>query len=527
MLERKLSSIAYIPLMIIVFSVIQSGFSYASTYLNAWVGARISSNLKYDLFRKLMKYEPMFFDKQTSGIVQMRFNSDVDGACTGLLKHLKQFTTRIVSSLSLLCVLCVNSWQLAIVAFSILLGAIYPLSTIRRKISGIMTKSMFSSAEIMTHYTEAFHGNRVIASYNLQDHQAKRFLKTLSQVFRLEMKMAQRTGLLSPLMHFIIAVGVAMIIWLGNYLIANASLTIGEFVSFITALLMLYQPIKSIGNDYSDVQKSFMAMDRVFQLLKDKPKMHHKANAIKLLSIKRSISYKNVNFEYLKGRPVLKDICLDVAVGETVALVGNSGGGKSTLVNLLPRFYDVTSGEICIDGVNIAAINLFSLRDKISVVFQDNFLFSGTIRDNIIIGNCGASEANLNSAVEAACLDEFVSSLPAGLDTEIGERGVILSGGQKQRIAIARALLKNAPLVILDEATSALDNTSESVVQKAIDNLMEDRTVFIIAHRLSTIRNAGRIVVVNNGRIAEIGSHDELISNKDGIYYSLYNTQMK
>lgn len=269
-----------------------------------------------------------------------------------------------------------------------------------------------------------------------------------------------------------------------------------------------------------------MAMERVFELLQQAPKIVDKPNAKELKEINRGISYKNVNFEYVAGKPVLKNINLDIKKGQTIALVGNSGGGKTTMVNLLPRFYDVTSGQILIDGTDIRDYSLYSLRDKIAVVFQDNFLFSGTIRDNILLGNEGAGDKEIEYAVSCACLTDFIKELPKGLDTQIGERGVLLSGGQKQRIAIARAFIKNAPIVILDEATSALDNKSEAIVQQAIDNLMADRTVFVIAHRLSTVHNADKIVVVNYGKIVETGTHKELIAKPDSIYASLYQAQL-
>ncbi|MDR3180106.1 MAG: ABC transporter ATP-binding protein/permease [Holosporaceae bacterium] len=525
MIEKNLSASSYIPILIILFSLLQSAFNYSSTYLNAWVGAKISCGLKYDLFQRLMRYDARFFDRNTSGAIQMRFNSDVDTACSGLLNNMKLFSTRFFSSLSLIIVLMVNSWQLAIVALVVLLGALYPLTSIRSRIGGIMAQTVFSGAAIITHYGEAFNGNRVVMSYNLYDHLLRRFSKALNDVFTFSMKMVQRTGILSPLMHFIISIGIAAIIWLGSYLIVHSDLTPGGFVSFITALLLLYQPVKSIGNDYNAMQVSLMAMERVFDLMKAAPAIENRPSARHLERIHTGINYQNVCFEYEQGRPILQHINLQVKVGETVALVGNSGGGKTTLVNLLPRFYDVTAGSILIDDTDVRDFTIDSLRDKIAVVFQDNFLFSGTIRENILVGKEDASADELKRAIKSSYLEEFVTSLERGIDTEIGERGVLLSGGQKQRVAIARAFLKNAPIVILDEATSALDNKSEAVVQEAIENLMKDRTVFIIAHRLSTVRSADKIVVINHGKIHEIGSHEELIAKKNSEYASLYYTQ--
>lgn len=527
MVEKSTNVANYIPLLIIVFSCLQSSLNYAATYLNTWVGRKIANDVKMDLFDKLMLNDAHYFDTTTSGNVMMRYNHDVDTACNGLLANLKLFTTRVFSSVSLIAVLFYNSWQLALIAVAILFGALYPLTTVRRRIKSVMDKTIFSGAAVMSHYNETYNGNRIITSYNLYDYQRKRFHDTLKQVFKLGIKMVQRTGMMSPLMHFIVSLGIALVIWTGSYLIVHHEITAGNFVSFITALIMLYNPIKSIGNNYNNVQMSLMAMERIFELLERVPSIHNCANPIMLNGVKDQIDYKNVSFSYVKNKPVLKNINLSIKVGQTVAFVGNSGGGKTTLVNLLPRFYDVKSGEVQIDGVDIRQYDLNSLRDKIAIVFQDNFLFDGSIRDNILLGKEDATEEEISYAVRSACLEEFISSLEKGLDTQIGERGVLLSGGQKQRIAIARAFIKNAPIVILDEATSALDNKSEAVVQQAIDNLMKDRTVLIIAHRLSTVRNADRIVVVNYGEIVEEGTHEELIAKENGVYSSLYRSQIK
>ena len=520
------SSTILIPILIIVFSSVQSVLTYSATYLNTWVGHKVAMDVKKKLFSKLMRYNASFFDKNTSGDIIFRFNNDVDSACSGLLNNMKLFTTRLFSSLSLICVLFYNSWQLAIVATIVLLGALFPLTRVRKRIKGLMDKTVFSGSRVMTHFNETYNGNRIISSYNLYDYQNSRFRNTLDEVFKLGMKMIQRTGVISPLMHFIVSFGIALVIWLGSYLIVTHQITAGSFVSFIAALIMLYNPIKSIGNSFNNVQMAFLAMERVFGALERVPEIRNCENPKSLETPKKSIEYEEVGFSYVKNKPVLKDVNLKINIGETIAFVGNSGGGKSTLVNLLPRFYDVTKGKIKIDGTDIKELDIDSLRDNIAIVFQDNFLFGGTIRDNIILGKENATEEEIQKAEKNACLEEFISTLEKGLNTEIGERGVLLSGGQKQRIAIARAFIKNAPIVILDEATSALDNKSEAIVQQAIENLMADRTVFIIAHRLSTVRNADKIVVVNYGKIVEIGSHEELINKKDGIYASLYHTQL-
>ncbi len=527
LIEKSVRSAAYVPLLIIIFSLTQSFLNYGATYLNAWVGRRITNDLKDDLYVKLLHNDVSYFDKATSGEIQMRFNGDAEIACNGLINNVKVFATRFFSSVALIGVLFYNSWQLTIVALFFMFAAFIPLGKIRKKIKSLTMQSLTAGGFIATQYNEAFSGNRVITSYNLHEQQHKMFANNQRSIFKLSMKMIQRTGMVSPMMHFLISSGIAGVVWFGSYLIVTGQMTGGNFVSFIAALLMLYTPIKTIGNSYNALQMSFLSMERVFEILEKIPSISNAPDAVPLKKIKKNIVFKDVCFEYIPGKPVLKNINIDIPVGNMVALVGNSGGGKTTFVNLLPRFYDVTSGEILIDGTNIKQFDLYSLRDKIAVVFQDNFLFTGSIRDNILLGKENATEAELNSAIDSACLREFIDSLDEGVDTQIGERGILLSGGQKQRIGIARAFIKNAPIVILDEATSALDNKSEAIVQEAINNLMKDRTVFVIAHRLSTVRNADKIVVINRGKIVEVGAHKELINKEDGIYKSLYDTQLK
>lgn len=527
LVDKTESSPAYIPLLIVAFTSVQGFLNYAATYLNTWVGTKINQDLKRALYKKLLHLETSYYDQHNSGFVIQRFNTDCDIACSGLLENLKVFVSRFFSSISLICVLIYNSWQLAIIAVLILGCALMPLASVRRRIKRVVMGSVVEGAKVVSNYNETYSGNKTIASYNLQNKIYNTFDSMLHNLFKLTIKMVQKTAWMTPALHIIVSIGIGAVIGYGSYLIVNGDITSGNFVSFITALILLYTPIKSIGKNYNAMQVSFLAIERVVEILETEPTIFDKPNAVTLKGVKKSINFNHVYFEYKEGVPVLKDINLEVKAGTTVALVGNSGGGKTTIVNLIPRFYDVKSGSITIDKTDIRDISLESLRDNIAVVFQDNFLFAGTIRDNILLGKEDATEEEIATAVKMACLDEFINELENGLDTKIGERGSLLSGGQRQRLAIARAFIKNAPVVILDEATSALDNKAEAVVQRAIDNLMQDRTVFVIAHRLSTVQNADKIVVINDGEIIETGTHEELLQEENGAYKALYNAQFK
>ncbi|MCL2000433.1 MAG: ABC transporter ATP-binding protein/permease [Planctomycetes bacterium] len=518
--------LSYIPILIIVFSLAQSGFKFAGNYLGTWVGRRIANDLKARLFEKLMRNEAAFFDQSTSGTVLLRFNSDADSASDGVIGNINMICQRLFISVGLIVVLIYLSRILALVAIVALVLAVLPLVTIRRHIRKIIHEGVQVGASISTSYYEAFSGSRTVMAYNLYDQQNEKLAATLARVFRLSVKMVQRVGFMSLFMHLAIAIGLAATVWLQSYLIRHNLITFGDFVAFIAALMMLYTPIKALGNNFTAVQSSFQAIVRVMETLDRQPAIVNRPDAKVLSGVRRAIRYDGVGFAYESDRPVLKNVNLEIHPGQTVAFVGSSGGGKTTLVNLLPRFYDVTAGSVSIDGTDVRDLDLDSLRSRIAVVFQDNFLFGGSIRENILLGKQDASAGELDRAVRAACLDEFIASLESGLDTIVGERGVMLSGGQKQRVAIARAFIKDAPMIILDEATSALDNQSEGVVQQAIENLMCNKTVLVVAHRLSTVINADHIVVLQDGEIVESGRHQELFARPDGVYASLYRTQL-
>ena len=525
MLNKQMQSPLYIPFLIIIFTTIQGTLNYLATYMNDWVGGKVTNDLKIDLYKKLMHQSSSFFDKQTSGKVLKGYNNDADKSCSGLLTNIKTCISRLFSSISLIAVLFYNSWMLAIIAVIALSCAMIPLMKMKSTIKGVYNKSEGENAKVLTTYNEAFAGNKIIAAYNLYDLKKSQFNKLVNTVFGLRIKITQHIGWLSPLMHIIVSCGIGAVIGLGSYLIVQGKLTAGQFVSFITALIMLYTPIKGLGNNAKSMTTCLCAMERVVSKLDKKSGIIDKPDAINFPEFKDKITFENINFEYKKDKPVLKNIAFEVPKGETIALVGNSGGGKTTIVNLLPRFYKLKKGAIKIDGISINDIKLNDLREHIAIVFQDNFLFEGTIRDNILLGKLDATEAELHNAIKNSYLEDFINSLENGLDTQIGERGVLLSGGQKQRIGIARAFLKNAPILILDEATSALDNQAEHIVQQAIDNLMKNRTVFVIAHRLSTIQNANRIAVINQGYLTELGTHEELLKIPNGDYKKLYNMQ--
>ena len=527
MVEKNLYSPWYIPIGIVAFTSIQGVLKYLSSYLSTWVGMKITNGLKFDLYKKLLTLPTSYYDKLNSGDIVFQFNNMADNACSGLLSNLSIFIQRIFSSISLVAVLFYNSWQLALIAIIVLGSAFAPVAKLQKLIKEVLEKTVVADASIITAYNETYAGNKTIISYNLENTEINKFDWILKNIFKLRIKMVQKTQWLSPFMHVIVSIGIAAAIGYGSHLILTEQITAGNFVSFITALILLYTPVKNIGNNLNAVQMSFFAIEQIFDKLAIIPSIRNKENARILSPNYSKITFKNVNFHYVPNVPVLKNINLEIKKGETIAFVGNSGGGKTTIVNLLPRFYDVVSGNILIDDIDIRDYTLESLRGNISVVFQDNFLFSGTIRENILFGKLNATDEEIQQATKMAYLDEFLVTLKDGIDTQIGERGILLSGGQKQRVAIARAFIKNAPIVILDEATSALDNKSEAIVQKAIDNLMKDKTVFVIAHRLSTIQNADRIAVINEGVLAELGNHEQLMKIPNGKYKALYEMQFK
>ena len=496
-------------------------------YLSTWTSQHITNDVKIDLFHKLIHMHPQFFDENSSGVIIQRYMNDPQTASAGLVDQIKTITTSLFGALGLIAVMLYSSWRLAIVGVVVLNIAFLPVALIRKRIKSASNKNMVIGGNITTNINETYSGNKVMAAYGLQERQEKDFITQIWNSFNVNMSLTKRAGWMSPIMYLIASVGIAFVLAYGTHLISSGIMTAGSFASFVTSLLLLYKPVKTLGNTLTNIQNIFVAMGRVFELFDVTPEIVDAPDAIEMKSLEKDIKFENVEFEYVKDVPVIKNLNLTVNKNETLAIVGNSGGGKSTIVNLLPRFYDLKSGSIKFDDVDIRRFTLESLRKNISMVFQDNFLYSGSIKENILMGNENATEEDLKNAVEYAHLQDVIAELPEGIETRLGERGLTLSGGQRQRVAIARAMIRKAPIVILDEATSALDNESEALVQKAIDNLMNNRTVFIIAHRLSTIKNADRIAVINEGELVELGTHDELMAIENGAYKALYEMQFR
>ena len=516
-----------IPFGIVGFAIFQGVLKYANNYLTDWTGNKISNSLKVDLFKKLTGLDPQFYDVNSSGLVLTRFLTDPETASKSIIDNIKALITTGFGLLGLVAVLLYNSWKLAVIGVTIMAIAVTPVIFIRKKIKKVSNANMVVGGNMATNFNETFAGNKIMAAYNLQDMQNKKFENQIKEQFNLTISLTKRVGLMSPIMYAICSVGIACVMAVGNHLILTGEMTAGSFASFVTSLLLLYKPTKTLGHTLTQLQNTFVALGRTFELFDLVPNINSPEKPYKMRSLENTIEFKNVNFEYEQDAPVLKNFSLTVRKNETIALVGNSGGGKSTVVSLLPRFYDVKSGTIEFDGIDIKNFDLRSLRDNISFVFQDNFLFTGTLKENILMGNPTATEEQLERAIEMAHLDEFIEALDDGLDTLVGERGSTLSGGQRQRVAIARAILKDAPIVVLDEATSALDNKSEAIVQRALDNLIQNKTVFVIAHRLTTIKNADRIAVINEGELVELGSHNQLMAIEGGFYKNLYDMQFK
>lgn len=520
--------IAYaMPFLIVFFAFIQGLLRYLNSYLTDWTSLKITNYVKKDLFARLVYMDTSFFDKNSSGMIINRYLTDPDIASRGIIDQIKTLIISLFGAVSLITVMLYSSWKLALVGVLVLTIAFVPVFLIRKKIKSTSNKNTVIVGDIMTTMNESYSGNKVVSAYNLQERQRNLFDEGIDNSFKVSISLTKRVGWMSPIMYLIASFGIAFVLFYGTKLIYAGHMTAGSFASFVTSLLLLYKPVKTLGNTMTSIQNIFVAMGRVFELFDYVPTINDKDNTSTLNTLKNGITFENVTFSYDNIHNALSNVNLHIKCGETLAIVGNSGGGKSTIANLIPRFYDVQQGEIKFDDINIKDFKLSELRNNISIVFQDNFLFTGTIKDNILMARENATEEELNFVLKASHLEDVIQALPNGINTVLGERGLTLSGGQRQRVAIARAMIKNTPIVILDEATSALDNESEAIVQKALDNLIANKTVIVIAHRLSTIKNADRIIVVNDGHIVEQGTHEELLSISNGHYKQLYEMQFK
>ena len=516
-----------IPVGIIVFMLTQGAFNYIATYLTVLVNVSLNTQVKRDLYAKLLGFEPAYFDRSNTGDILARFGGDVDMAINGVTDMLKSSLVRTFSVIGLSLTLLSISWKLATIALVVLSTIFIPLAFMRKYLKKVSQTTLENMSLLSSHYTEALQGNRVIAVFHLFNVKLAAFESSIKGLRHIALRLATVQGAITPIMHSISGLGISLVLWFGTGLMQSGEMTTGGFASFLTSLILLYTPIKSLGNMSTQLQLSYLALLRVYELMDRVPTLQFPTTGADLSTIEQGITVKNLSFQYRADLPmVLKHVDLFIPTGKTVALVGSSGSGKTTLAHLLLRLYDAVEGEILFDSHPIQTLTKETLASLSCAVFQDNFMFVGSIRENILLSNPQATETELWQAIDAAYLRDFVNSLPQGLETPVGERGVLLSGGQKQRIAIARAFLKNTPLVVLDEATSALDNQSEAVVQQAIDSLMQNRTVVVIAHRLSTVMNADSIVVMAHGEIVEQGTHAQLLAD-GGAYANLYNAQFK
>jgi ATP-binding cassette, subfamily B, bacterial MsbA len=521
--NKDTAMLKIIPLVVILIYFLRGLGMYGQDYLMNYVGENIIKDLRNDLYDRIQDLPIAFFHKEQTGVLMSRITNDVNiiktmvsTAVTGSLKD--SFTI-----VGLTFVIFYRDWKMALFAFIILPVAFFPIVEFGRRVRRISTGWQEAMADLNSFLHETFAGNKIVKAFGMESYEKKRFFNKTLDLFKLEMKGVIARSLSSPIMEFLGGLGIAFIIWYGGYKVITGSSTAGTFFSFMAAVLMLYDPVKKLSGLNNAVQQGLAAADRVFDIIETESGIKEKKNPVTIKRGPHRVTFENVFFKY-DDVMVLKDINLDVKAGEVLALVGMSGGGKTSLVNLIPRFYDVTRGAVRIDGMDIRDVSISSLRDQMGIVTQEPILFNDSIRNNIAYGKWNATDKEIIKASEAAYAYDFIQNFPNKFDTNIGELGGRLSGGEKQRICIARALLKDAPILILDEATSSLDAEAEMLVQKALENLMKGRTTFVIAHRLSTIDYADRIVVIVKGSIEEEGKQEELISMQ-GEFFKLYQMQ--
>ena len=513
---------------ILGFSVIKGLGAYFSIYLMTDVGQRLIRDLRSELFGHILGQSAGFFAQRTSGGLLSRITNDVNRVQQVVSETVGDLLRESVTLVAYAGLLVFYDARLALVCMTGAPVVVYPLIRLGQRVRRTTRRSQ-EEQELLTHITaEAFTGHRIVKAFAGEPYERDRFDRSAQRLYRTNMKVTSSLSVLPPLMEWVGALGIVGVLWYGSREIAGGDLTSGEFTSFVAVLLLMYGPIKKLSRVNANIQQAIAASERVFETLDTHTEVEDRPNAGPLAPLAEQIEFRDVSFSYddASDRPVLREVSFTVEAGQVVAVVGLSGAGKTTLVNLVPRFYDVTGGAILIDGVDVRDVTRASLRQQIGMVTQDTVLFDDTIANNIAYASPGASRETVEAVARAAHADEFVAQLPDGYDTMIGERGQRLSGGQRQRLAIARALLKNSPILVLDEATSSLDAESESLVQDALAKLLMNRTSFVIAHRLSTVRRADLIIVLDRGRVAEVGRHAELVSRVDGLYAKLYALQL-
>lgn len=522
--EKNPEIILYTTIAVVCIFTARGLATFGQAYFMQWVGNKVIADIQRSLFRKLIGADLAWFHENSTGQLISRFVFDTELLRSGSNQALVAFTKDSLTAIFLVGSLFYYDWKMA----SIIIIALPPGAIAIRQVGKLARKAsrrvLEQTGTFSTFLEEAFQGIRVIKAYNRENQTTLKGDDEIQHRFKTQFKAMRIQATSNPIVETISGVMIAAVIYYGASRVTEGATTPGTFFAFITAVMLAYQPIKSIAKIAPQIQNSLAAAQRIFDLLDIVDKVTEKADATPLELHKGAISFDNVAFSYANNTPVLKQISLKVGAGQRVALVGPSGGGKSTILNLMPRFYDVSQGAICVDGQNVQDVTLKSLREKFALVSQDIFLFDDTIYANIAYGRETATEEDVMAAAQSAAIHDFIESLPEGYQTRVGSDGVRLSGGQKQRIAIARAMLKGAPILLLDEATSALDAEAERKVQIALGHLMKGRTSVVIAHRLTTILDADLIYVVVAGEIAEFGTHTELLS-KNGVYADLYNNQ--
>ncbi|MCJ7774000.1 MAG: ABC transporter ATP-binding protein/permease [Desulfobacterales bacterium] len=520
--QKNYAKLMYLTFAVVIVALVKGVASYGEEYIMGFVGQKIIKKFRDMLYDHIQDLPLAYFHQEKTGVLMSRITNDVNVVKNMLTSAVTGSIKDVFTILGLTIVIFYQIPKLAIFAFIVLPFAYYPIVAIGRRIRRVSKGTQEAMADMTAFLHETFAGNKIVKAFRRETYEKERFFKQTRKIFKLEVKEIKAKSISSPLMEFLGGLGAAFTIWYGGLQVISGIYTTGTFMSFLAAVMMLYGPIKSMSKLNNAVQKGLSATDRIFDVLEQQSTIVEKENPI---TIKKAhhVSFKNVSFKYEEVM-VLKNINLEVKKGEVLALVGTSGGGKTSLVNLIPRFYDVYEGSIKIDDIDIRDASISSLRDNIAIVTQEPILFNDSVKSNIAYGKKDATDEEIISAAKSAFAYDFIQGFPDKFETSIGELGGRLSGGEKQRICIARAILKDAPILILDEATSSLDTESEMLVQKALENLMKGRTTFIIAHRLSTIGYADRIVVIVNGRIVEEGKHQELIECK-GEYCKLYSLQ--